>query len=386
MQNLLLNKFFYNLEYSQIFGFITAMLLSYLFTPVIRSRAIKLGFLDQPSARRIHDKPIPRLGGVSIYISLFLTSLIFIAIYLKYDSLNHIHFPLFGILAGGTVIFLLGLLDDIEPVLPLYKLLIQILAASLTWYLGVRIEHIVNPLYHADFHFFTFSVGDYLIGFNLLTSYLVTILWIIIITNAINLLDGMDGLSTGVSLISAIAIWAISMGKRIYEPSGALMAATLSGGLLGFLRWNFNPARIFLGDSGSYLTGFILSSLAICCVLKSVTLAIMTPMIILIFALPILDTLLAVIRRLIGKKSILEPDKGHLHHRVLAFGFTQKNAAYLFYIISIVFGMCATYIMSKQTLIRFIVLIVFVLLIMGFFTFVINWKRQKVFKGFVSKD
>lgn len=386
MQNLLLNKFFYNLEYSQIFGFITAMLISYLLTPVIRSRAIKLGLLDQPSARRIHDKPVPRLGGVSIYVSLFLTSFIFIAIYLKYNSLNHVQFPLFGILAGGTVIFLLGLLDDIEPVLPLYKLLIQIFAASLTWYLGVRIEHIVNPLYHADFHFFTFSAGDHLISFNLFSSYIITVLWILIITNAINLLDGMDGLSTGVSLISAVAIWAVSMSKKIYEPSGALMAATLAGSLLGFLRWNFNPARIFLGDSGSYLVGFILSSLAICCVLKSVTLVIMAPMIILIFALPILDTLLAVIRRLVGKKSILEPDKEHLHHRLLAFGFTQKNAAYLFYAVSIMFGICATYIMGKQTFMRFVILIVFVVLIMGFFTFVINWKRQKVFKGFIPKN
>jgi len=380
MLNTLTSKFFYNLEFNQILSFFVAMLITYMITPFVRSRAMKLGVLDKPSKRRIHKQPTPRLGGISIFVGLFLTCFIFIAAYLKYFSLEPRAFPLLGILAGGSIIFLLGLLDDIEPVPPIYKLLAQILAASVAWYLGVRIEHIVNPMYHADLVLFKFSVGDQVFSFGKILSYALTVMWIVIITNAINLLDGMDGLATGVSLISAIAIWSVATGARIDEPSGALLAAILAGCLLGFLRWNFNPARIFLGDSGAYLTGFMLASLAISCVMKSLTLVIMTPMLILIFALPILDTLFAVVRRIIGKRSILKPDKEHIHHRILASGISQKGAAYFFYLVSFLLGLWGTYLMSMQTFYRFSGLIFLVMCIILFFTFVINWRHQKIFK------
>lgn len=380
MWNLLTNKIFCNFEVGQILCFFVAMLIAYVITPIIRARALKLGVLDKPSKRRIHKKSIPRLGGVSIFVSVFLTSFIIVAMYVKYNTLEARSFPLLGILAGGSIIFLLGLLDDIDPVKPVYKLLVQIFAASVAWYLGVRIDHIMNPFYHADVYFFEFSVGDEIILFGRLMSYILTIFWIVILTNAINLLDGMDGLATGISLISAAAIWAVSVGVRIDEPAGALMAATLTGSLLGFLRWNFNPARIFLGDSGAYLTGFILASLAISCVMKSLTLTIMTPMLILIFALPIIDTLLAVIRRILGKKSILMPDKEHIHHRLLDLGLSQKSAAYLFYLISVSLGFWATYLMSWQSFRRLSLLIVCILFIILFFTYVINWRHQRIFK------
>lgn len=375
-----ISKCFNNFEVIQFLGFFIAMTIAYLIIPQIRARALKLGVLDKPSKRRIHEKPTPRLGGIGIYISFFLTLFGIYFFSFKYDLNQLGNFPLFGILIGGTMIFILGLFDDLEPVGPINKLLIQLLAASAAWYFGVRIEHIVNPFYHGDFYFIKLSFGESVIYFSQIASYLITVFWIIVITNAINLLDGMDGLSAGVSLISAIAIWSVSIGKRIDEPVGALMSAILSGSLLGFLRWNFNPARIFLGDSGAYLTGFVLASLAISCVMKSLTLAIMTPMLILIFALPILDVIFAVIRRLVGKRSILEPDTGHLHHKVLAIGLSQKNAAYVFYFISFLFGICATYLMSIQTFLRFLILMSFVIFIMLFFTYVINWKHQKVFK------
>ena len=382
---MLQDKLLYNIQGFQVLAFLIALLISYLLTPVIQLRAKKLGLLDKPSERKIHTSPIPRLGGVSIFISLFVTSLVFIGAYFIYKISILGSFSFLGILGGGVIIFLLGLLDDIEPMPAAYKLLIQILAASVAWYLGVRIEHLVNPFYHANLILFKFSIGDQFFHFGWMMSYFLTVLWIIAITNAINLIDGMDGLATGVSLVSAIAIWAVAVDFRISQPAGALMAATLAGSLLGFLRWNFNPARIFLGDSGAYLTGFVLACLSIGCVLKKITLAVMAPVLILLFGLPLLDTSFAVIRRLISGKSIFQPDRGHLHHRLLAIGISQKFASYVMYLISAALGLLATYIISFKSSLRFILLSGIIILIALFYTFIINWRRQKVFRKLLGK-
>lgn len=380
-----ISDFFQNLEIVQLLGFLTALFISYLLTPLIQSRATKLGILDKPSKRKIHTAAVPRLGGVCIYISLFLTTLIFMAVYWKYQAFFIGTFTLLGIFAGGTIIFFLGLLDDIEPLPAVLKLIIQIIAAAVGWFLGIRILHLSNPLYHADFYFFKLSVGGQVIHFDPLLGFLLTVVWIIGITNAINLVDGMDGLATGICLISAIAIWAVSLDYKIGQPAGALMAATLAGGLLGFLRWNFNPARIFLGDSGAYLTGFVLSCLAVSCVSKKIALVIMTPVLVLIFALPIVDTLFAIIRRTVSRKSILEPDTGHLHHRILAFGLSQKITSYLLYFISCVSGFLATYLIGERSSHRFLILVFMVAAIALFYACIINWKHQKLFRNVFKK-
>lgn len=376
----------YKIQFIQILGFVISLGLCFLLTPIVRNRAIRLGLLDKPTEdRRIHKTPTPRLGGIAIFLSLFLTSTFLIVMNETVSPGTVGKFPIFGVLLGASIIFILGLLDDLDPVNPKLKLLIQILAASVAWALGVRILHIINPLYHSDFVLIKISIGDRILHFNLLVSYLLTVLWIIGITNAINLIDGMDGLASGLSLISAISIWSISVGKNINEPIGALIAACLAGSLLGFLRWNFNPARIFLGDSGAYLTGFILASLTISCVMKSVTIAIMTPILIFIFAVPIVDVLLAMVRRIEKGQSILMPDKEHLHHKFLAIGFDQKRTAYIFYFIGIFCGLLATYILSHQTFLRFALLIGIVSFIFLFFSLVINYKRQKMFKRLSKK-
>ena len=380
MYNLLTNKFFYNIQTIQIEAFFIALLISYLITPLIRSRALKLGIVDKPSKRKIHPKPVPRLGGVSIFVSVFFTSLIFLLAYWSYKLSIVGKFSVIGILIGGTIIFILGLLDDLEPISPTIKLIAQLFAATVAWYIGVRILHVVNPLYHADFFFFKLSVGTQFLEFSLLASYLITVLWIIGITNAINLMDGMDGLATGISLIIAIAIWSVAADYRINQPGGALMAATLAGGLLGFLRWNFNPARIFLGDSGAYLTGFVLACLAASCVVKKVALAVVLPVLILMFALPISDTIMAIIRRMLGKRSILEPDKEHFHHKILELGISQKLASYFLYFVCALLGFAATSLVSVKSSLRFLLLSSVVIFIVLFFTYVINWKRQRPFK------
>lgn len=379
---MLIDNFPYSFKWIQFIAFFVAIVISYLVTPYVQQRSLKLGLLDKPSKRKLHKVAVPRLGGVSIYLSLFLTSLMFIFAYFDQSTISFSAVTLLGIFAGGTIIFILGFLDDIDPLPASLKLLLQILAASIAWLLGVRILQIVNPFYHADFLLFKLSLGQSTIYFNLLFSYIVTIIWIVGITNAINLVDGMDGLATGISLISAIAIWAVAVDYRINQPSGALMAAILAGALLGFLRWNFNPARIFLGDSGAYLTGFVLAALTVSSVVKKVTFSVMTPVLFLIFALPILDTAFAVARRIMKGKSILEPDKEHLHHRILSFGLSQKITSYVLYILSATLGYFATCFISYKSSLRYLVLIAIVVSIAFFYTFIINWKHQKFLRDF----
>ena len=383
--NYQLSKYLYNIQVIQLIAFIIALVISYLLTPLVQSRAMKLGLLDKPGKRKIHDKPTPRLGGVCIFVSLFLTTIFFLATYWKYKTTMPGTFTLLGIFSGGAIIFFLGLLDDIDPLPSLVKLFMQFFAASVAWFLGIRIVNLANPLYHANFHYFKLSVGDSMIHIDPLLSFIITLLWIVIITNAVNLIDGMDGLATGVCLISAIAIWSVSVDYRINQPGGALLAATLAGALLGFLRWNFNPARIFLGDSGAYLVGFVLSTLAVSCVTKKITIAVISPVLILIFAFPIGDILFAVVRRLVSGKSILQPDKEHLHHRMLAFGFSQKIASYLLYMFSACLGLVASYLISGKSSIRFLILSGFTITIALFYTYIINWRRQKYLRDIFIK-
>ncbi len=377
---MLLNNYLYKVEPIQFIAFFIALAITFILTPVIQSRALKLGFLDAPSVRKLHKTPIPRLGGVGIYSSLFFTSLILLPVYLNYSITSYSSFTLIGIFSGGTIIFFIGLLDDLDPLPAKIKLLIQFLAATIAWYLGVRIMSISNPFYHSDFSIFKLSVGDQAYLFSPIFSYLITVIWIVGITNAINLIDGMDGLATGVCIVGALAIWAVSLDYRISQPEGALLAATIAGSLLGFLRWNFNPARIFLGDSGAYLIGFILACLTVGCATKKVAIAVITPLMLLIFALPITDTVLAIIRRLASGKPIMQPDKEHLHHKLLDLGFSQKITSYVLYFISFTFGIIATSLISKSSFLRFTFLSVFIMILSLFYALVINWKRQKIFR------
>ncbi len=377
---MLLNKIFHQIDYIQFLAFFIALAITYVLTPIIQSRASRLGVLDQPSERKIHTSPVPRLGGVGIFASLFITSLFFLSHYWTYSVTSSGTFTLLGIFAGGVIIFFVGLLDDIEPLSPRIKLGVQFVSASIAWYLGVRIISLSNPFYHSNFGFFKLSVGDQGIHFDPVISYFLTVIWIVGITNAINLIDGMDGLATGVSLIGAVAIWSVSLDGKINQPGGALMAATIAGALLGFLRWNFNPARIFLGDSGAYLIGFILACLTIGCTTKKVAIAVITPLIVLVFALPILDTLMAIIRRLMSGRPIMQPDKEHLHHKLLKLGFSQKLTSYVLYSVSGFFGVLATYIISKRSSLRFLFIAGLIMTIALFYALVINWKRQKIFR------
>lgn len=357
------------LDKMQAPGFLVALAISWWLTPEIRARAMRLGLVDKPGEdRRIHKVAVPRLGGVAIYISIVTTLVVVMCIAGRFPKEGGIA----GIAAGGTLIFVLGLLDDLESIPAKYKLVVQILAALAAYSLGVRIEKrlplpFVIPLLHIN-------GGVDLGGF----AMVITVFWLVGIANAVNLIDGMDGLAAGVSAISAVTIWAIALGVSANHPHAApypaLIAAVLAGALLGFLRWNFNPARIFLGDSGAYLAGFILGCIAITGVMKMATVVTVgLPLLVLFF--PLADTSWAVIRRLAKGQSIFKPDAEHIHHRLLRSGLSQKKAAYVIYAISAVLGFIATTFVGQQM--AYITILGAVGVMAWFFAEVLNKHRQR---------
>ncbi|NLJ78302.1 MAG: undecaprenyl/decaprenyl-phosphate alpha-N-acetylglucosaminyl 1-phosphate transferase [Tissierellia bacterium] len=299
--------------------FIISAAISFLITPVVKRIAIICGAMDMPKDdRRIHKRPMPSMGGLAIYISIVLVSLIFIPM----DR------SLLATIIGGTVILVSGIIDDIWDLSPKGKLLFQIAAAIVLILGDVRIMGITNP----------FSKTLEIIPLNSL-SIPITIFWVVGITNTVNLIDGLDGLAAGVTMIASLSFLMVAI--RFGYISIIIMSATVAGACLGFLPYNFNPATIFMGDTGALFLGFILSALSIEGVMKSVaTIAIVVP--ILILGVPIFDTTLAIFRRLLSGRSIAEADDGHLHHKLLRMGYSQRKTVIILYIISAIFGLCAT--------------------------------------------
>src|SRR6056297_715490 len=306
--------------------FFTAFVLSFFFTPVARNLAFKLGVLDVPKDdRKVHKEPIPYLGGAAIYASAILTMLIF----------SDLDKTVLSIILGGTVVFFVGLIDDIKDISPKLKLAGQIIAALIAVYGGAKINYITNPLPGYDVIYLEYLTIP------------ISVLWIVGITNTINLIDGIDGLASGVATISAstmMFIAAISGFDFIL-----IECAVVAGASLGFLPYNFNPAKIFMGDTGALFLGYMLAVISILGVMKIVTSATIIIMI-LVLGIPVFDTLFAIIRRIINKKPIMEADRGHVHHRLLAKGFSQRQTVLILYIVSIIFGAAAIFLADSEPL------------------------------------
>lgn len=365
-----------HLDKTHIPAFLIALAISWWLTPEIRARAVRLKLVDQPGdPRRIHKVAVPRLGGVAIYIAIVATLCGVMTLCGRFPREG----GLAGIAAGGTLIFVLGLLDDLESIPAKVKLLVQVLAACVAYSLGVRIDEWVGiPLPGIIIDMGPVHIHEHLrVGWLAMP---LTVMWLVGISNAVNLIDGMDGLAAGVSAISAVTIWSIAMAPsegmlaHLHQPYPALIAAVLAGALVGFLRWNFNPARIFLGDSGAYLVGFVLASVAVSAVIKKITLlSIALPMLILFF--PLLDTTWAVIRRTARGKSIFSPDAEHIHHRLLNTGLSQKKVAYVIYGFSAVLGFLACSIVGQQWYYLSVGLSILAMAL--FFAEVLNRNRQR---------
>ena len=264
---------------------------------------------------------MPRIGGLAIYCGFMVAILAM----LNFAELTQeVANGVIGLLLGGTLIVIIGLIDDYKNLPAKVKLLGQILAACAVVYFDVRIDVITDPF------------GDYLY-----LEYLAapaTVFWIVGLTNTVNLIDGLDGLAAGVSTIASITIMLVALQEDVMIV--ALFTAALAGAALGFLRYNFNPAKIFMGDTGSMFLGFILAGISVIGAVKcTATIALIVP--ILALGLPIMDTTFAIIRRYRGGVPIFKPDKGHLHHRLLDLGFSQRQAVLLMYVISALLGLSA---------------------------------------------
>lgn len=316
-------------------AFILAFVVTFVTTPYTIKIAKKVGAVsEEKEGRRAHRKSMPKFGGPAVILG-FLVSTIYLLIVMSMEnSINLFDIQeywkkLLGFFAGILVISAFCVVDDIKTIRPITKLIGQILGAICIVIAGIRIDGITLP-------FLNFP------EIHEVTSVLFTILWIIVVTNAINLIDGLDGLSSGISIISAISLLVIFVLNGSSLISIVLITA-LAGALVGFLPFNYTPAKTFIGDTGSNFLGFSLATISILGAAKTYTAAVIVlPLIVL--GLPIFDTVWAIIRRLIkGKslKAVFKADKGHLHHRLVAKGFSQKQAVLILYGISAIFGMFA---------------------------------------------
>ncbi len=324
-----------------ILTFVVAFAFSFAATPIVYRFAFKIGAIDVPrDSRRMHKKPIPRLGGLAIIFGFTVAICCF----------GHLTRSLGAILAGAAIIAVMGVVDDCKNLDAKLKFCIQIIAALVVIIGGnIRITVLTNPNIFSDNPYVI--LPDWLSG-------VTTVLWIVFITNAVNFIDGLDGLAAGVSAIMSVSLVFIAV--RVGEYSVATVGLALMGACFGFLPFNFNPAKIFMGDTGSTFLGFMLATLSIQGVFKSYAIiSFAVPL--LILGLPLFDALFAMIRRIYHGQSPMTADRGHLHHRLIDMGFSQKQTVFILYTISGILGITAVILAESGTL-RALILLICVLL------------------------
>lgn len=300
---------------------LVAGLLSLLTTPLVKHLAMKVGAIDIPKDnRRMHTIPIPRMGGLAIFIGFLLSTLVFS---------RQIDQGLKSILLGAIIIVILGVFDDKYTLPARLKLVIQFVAAAIVVFYGeLRIDRLTNPFGSSLYSYWDFGI----------LAYPITILWIIAITNAVNFIDGLDGLACGVSCISSVNLLVIAL--LVSDAEVSILMAALTGACLGFVPYNFNPAKIFMGDTGSTFLGFMLATVSIQGLFKAYTaISFIVPF--LLLGLPIFDICFAVIRRLATGHSPMEADRGHFHHRLIDMGFSQKQSVAIAYVLAGILGLAA---------------------------------------------
>ncbi len=324
---------------------------SLLFTPLVRRWCIAFGWLDEVNdERRVHKKPMPRLGGVAIFGAL-VVSLGFLPLLenLLTQSLRAGLPRVWTIVAPAVVIFLCGVYDDIVGVNARFKFAAQAIAGGLFYLLGGRIEGLTLPF-----------LGSFPLP--VVLGCLVTVFWVVAITNAFNLLDGLDGLAAGAALFASLVLLFVSYQNG--QTLTTVFSLALCGALAGFLRYNFNPASIFLGDSGSLLLGFLLSALAVQGAQKTSTAVALTiPLI--AFGLPVFDTFFALVRRFISRKPLFEGDREHFHHKLLERGWSQRKVVLSLYGVCALFGLVSLLLSSTSPIIGFFLAVVGVVVILG---------------------
>lgn len=300
-----------------LISFLLALILSNFLMPMAQKFGVKFGAMDNPDDRKVHTDPIPRTGGMAIFISFFITGIIIYMVGTDVSDLVVVNRNLLFLIAGALVSFGIGFFDDFHRLGPKIKFLFQIIGASLAFMGGVRIGCV----------FWGVNFSDYFV-----ISYAVTVFWFLLLINAINLIDGLDGLAGGIVLFASLVTVLLSILDHNYLTS--LYFAIIAGSVLGFLRYNFNPASIFLGDGGSYFLGYAMAGLSIMGSIKSQTgAALAIPL--LALGIPLFDTILSPIRRFVRGRKMFRPDNGHIHHRLVGLGMTTQKAVLIIYLITL---------------------------------------------------
>jgi len=360
-------------------SFISALLLTFIFTGVIRKLALKLKILSKPRQRDMHSNAIPRLGGVAIVLVFVLVllvtavinpDLIFFSNEYRFGFDRHI----IGLIAGSLVLLMWGIADDVWSLKPSQQFLGQALAAIIIIFSGIGIDYITNPfgahgavIQLNQITFNLFQLGDYTASITLWSD-LFTFVWLIGMMNVMNWFDGLDGLATGVSAISATMLLLLSL--AVGSPAGIIaMLVVLIGALIGFLPWNWYPAKIFMGTAGSTFLGFVLGVAAIISGGKIATA-------LLVLGVPVLDALWVVFRRIMNGQSIFLADRKHLHHRLVDAGLTVPKAVFVLYIISFIFGALALYKNNTNIKLQLAFVLSLVVIIIGLGT----WAAEKAKK------
>ena len=345
------------------FAFLLSVIVAAVSTPIVRRFALKYGIVDKPSeARKIHRKPVAYLGGVAIFLAFLVGVLVNVS-----PSRQ-----LIALLLGCLVLVLVGVVDDIRGLSPWIKLGWQFVAAVIALSGGIGITTITNP-FGGVFDLTTgrFAVDIMNFHFHITpVANAVSIIWMVGLANTINFLDGLDGLAGGVSGIAAVIMFLLSISARVNQPGVAMLAIILAGAIFGWLPFNFNPAKIFMGDSGAYFLGLVLAMLAIYSGAKLATAT-------LVLGFPIIDAVWAATRRLARRKSPFRADRGHFHHLLLDLGLSQRQAVLTLYAIAALFGSVALQIGSFAKLIALIVLVGFMAVAIGLMLF-ISWRRAKL--------
>ncbi len=327
---------------SMIFAFIISFIFTFATTPLVRRMAYRIGAVDVPKdKRRVHKRPTPRIGGLAIVFGFMVAVLCFGGDFSK---------EFLSIIAGVGILCILGVIDDCRALDAKIKFVVQIIAALVVVFVGdIRISVFSNPNVFSEAPFVVLPMW---------LSATVTVIWIVFMTNAVNFIDGLDGLAAGVSAIMSMSMVFIAITYHEYEI--ALMGIALMGSCFGFLPFNFNPAKIFMGDTGSMFLGYMLSVLSVQGMFKSyAVISFAVPLIML--GLPLFDALFAMLRRVLTGKNPMSADRGHLHHRLYDMGFSQKQTVFILYAISGVLGITSI-LLAEQRFLRAMLLLICVLI------------------------
>ncbi|MCS7191561.1 MAG: undecaprenyl/decaprenyl-phosphate alpha-N-acetylglucosaminyl 1-phosphate transferase [Armatimonadetes bacterium] len=302
-------------------AFLVATSISIVMTPLSIQWAIKLGIIAQPSARKIHHEPIPSWGGVALAIAILIGSTV------GWLSLKTLPANIFGVSLGLLVIIFIGTFDDRFSLRPKLKLAGQFIAALLPVVFGLKISFINNPLGEGYLYLTTWQ------------SWLLTIFWILALTNAVNLIDGLDGLAAGVSFFAALTLSFLVANQNLLPI--AVTFAAIAGACVGFLPYNFHPAKVFMGDTGAMTLGYLFATFSILGAVKSFAALSVLFMTSLVLAYPLIDTTFAILRRWLTGRSIFSADRGHLHHKLIDSGLDQRQAVLTLYALTLIFCLLA---------------------------------------------